>query len=243
MLNSSSRVDDSVAKLKMRGRAIAPRHPTGKLWEVGAGVVEHIFPGDGVESVGEIQLEEHLVGGLVVPGRPCPDSMNSSFSPTGDSNPEHFANGDGPNPTTRLWDGHQAGPSEEGCHGSASRPIAEEGDDASDVVQKRVGASSADAGHGGQMGLVQWQLESSGAHSSPPQRRWWALEAKHRVGKWRADVVEGGATGAPQWSPVSQGSGPPPARPHRPCHQSLHVQDQPQSRGVQPESGCRHVGQ
>ena len=44
LLNSSSRVDDSVAKLKMRGRAIAPCHPTGKLWEVGAGVVERILP-------------------------------------------------------------------------------------------------------------------------------------------------------------------------------------------------------
>ena len=97
-----------------------------------------------------------------MPGRPWPDSMNISFSPIGAQQPPKIftsiANGDGPNPTTRLPHGHQAGPNEKGFHGSASLPSAEEKTKARFLEMLDT------------VGLVEWQLEISGAHSSPRQR-------------------------------------------------------------------------
>ena len=166
LLDSTGGVNDSVPKLKVRGDSIAPCHPTGKLREVGAGGVEHILPRDGVESVGEVQLEQHLVWGVVVFCRPCPDSVDRGFGTAGDRNPnlswpevfagtashafhqalpckapEHLADGYRPNPTTRLRDGNKAGPCKKGCCSCASLAIAEERNDAVEVIQEGIGAS------------------------------------------------------------------------------------------------------
>ena len=81
LLNSSLRADPVVAKEEFRGGGVAPLGERGQAWEVIPALFEKRLPGHGVESVFEVDFQEHRVGAAGVAFAPLPCDMHSDLCP------------------------------------------------------------------------------------------------------------------------------------------------------------------